>query len=110
MITLTKLEKQLIEKAIRQTDGSNSFCFFVAETIGEQLGWSINTTKGVYGSLVEKNIVTMTDDILEDGKDGRDDRVAYWSMNVQSDDGEEFEPYKDTIEKMEKYLIERGVA
>ena len=31
-------------------------------------------------------------------------------MNVKSDDGEEYEPYKDTIEKMEKYLTEREEA
>ena len=109
MTTLTKLEKQLIEKATKQTDGSNSFCFYTAENIGEQLGWSINTTKGVYGSLVEKNIVEMTDDILEDGKDGRDDRVAYWSMSVCLDDDDGIELI-NTVEKIEKFLTERGVA
>lgn len=103
MTKITKLEKQLIEKAIKLTDGSNSFCFYTAENIGEELGWSLNTTKGVYGSLVEKNIVEMTDDILEDGKNGRDDRVAYWNMPVCLDDDDGIELI-NTIEKMQNYL------
>ena len=110
MIKLTKLEKNLIEEAIKCTDGSNSFLFSTALQIGNKLGWTVNQTKGVYGSLEKKNIISMTDCMLEGSIGQSDERIAYWSMNVQSDDGEKFEPYKDTIEKMEKYLIEREVA
>ena len=110
MTTLTKLEKNLIEEAIKGTDGSNSFLFCTALQIGNKLGWTANQTKGVYGSLEKKNIISMTDCMLEGGIGQSDDRIAYWSMNVQSDDGEKFEPYKDTIEKMEKYLAESEEA
>lgn len=101
MTTLTKLEKNLIEKAIEQTDGSNSFLFDTANCIGKELGWSVNKTKGVYGSLEKKGIIFYCDYEVELGK------VYYWYPAVNHDrvDSSEF---VNTVEKMEKYLIERA--
>ena len=110
MTTITKLEKNLIEEAIKDTDGSNSFLFSTALQIGNELGWTTNKTKGVYGSLEKKNIISMTENVLAGVNGQPAEKLAYWSMNVKSDDGEEYEPYKDTIEKMEKYLTEREEA
>jgi len=101
MKTLTKLEKDLIEKAIEHTDGSNSFLFDTAISIGKELGWSINKTKGVYGSLEKKGIIFDGETEVELGK------AYYWYPTVNRD-GYEPNEFVNTIEKMEKYL--EGVA
>jgi hypothetical protein len=103
MTKLTKLEKDLIEKAIEHTDGSNSFLFDTAIFIGKELGWSINKTKGVYGSLEKKGIIFDGETDVEWGK------VYYWCPPVNHDRYETCE-FVNTIEKMEKYLEEKGVA
>ena len=104
MTTLTKLEKDLIEKAIEYTDGSNSFLFDTANFIGKKLGWSVNKTKGVYGSLEKKGIIFNDEPLAEILVYGK---TYYWSPAVNHDrvDSNEF---VNTIEKMEKYLTERG--
>ena len=111
MKTLTKLEKDLLEIFLPTIDGSNEFVFQTVEKeTAKKLGWSVNTTKGIIGSLEKKDII-WTEGEFEDGISKR--KLFHFSMTVNDDDGEMPETQKEevnTIEKMEKYLTEREEA
>jgi len=77
MITFTDKEKQLAQYFIDVTDGSNSVIF----ENPKQLGWDVETARGVFASLVKKEII-FPDDALE-----MDDYVVhYWMVDVETDD------------------------
>ena len=97
---LTKLEKQLIEYGIAQTDESNSFLLGdergIYSSSLRELGWSKNRLKGVYGSLVKKKI--LNDETLE----GDPFKLFYWTCNVNNDRPKN--ELINTLSKMEAYF------
>ena len=100
MTTLTKLEKELLEIALPNIDATNQYPFVCVLKDANKLGWNVDTTKGVFSSLLKKDILC---------EDDSDDGYIDFTMPVGSDDLEEYELI-NTVEKMEKYLTERGVA
>lgn len=77
MITLTDNEKKLAQIFINDTDGTNSVIFYNPK----ELGWDENTAKGVFASLVKKEI------IYPDHDTGIDTHVVhYWMVDVETDD------------------------
>ena len=75
-LTLTDKEKQLLQYFIDVTDGSNSVIFINPK----HLGWDAETAKGVFGSLVKKDI------IFPDHDNGIDTHVVhYWTVDVETD-------------------------
>ena len=75
-LTLTDKEKQLLQYFIDVTDGSNSVIF----ENPKQLGWDVETAKGVFGSLVKKDIIFPDDAMQVD-----DYVVHYWTVDVETD-------------------------
>ena len=76
MITFTDKERQLAQYFIDVTDGSNSVVF----RNPKHLGWDVETARGVFASLVKKDII-FPDDALE-----MDDYVVhYWMVDVETD-------------------------
>tara|TARA_S200002703_G_scaffold136246_1_gene125480 strand:- start:233 stop:526 length:294 start_codon:yes stop_codon:yes gene_type:complete len=76
MITFTDKERQLAQYFIDITDGSNSVIF----DNPKQLGWDVETAKGVFASLVKKNIISPDHAIQID-----DYVVHYWTVGVETD-------------------------
>jgi len=77
MITFTDKERKLAQFLIDATDGSNSVIF----ENPKHLGWDVETTRGVFASLVKKDII-FPDDALE-----MDDYVVhYWMVDVETDE------------------------
>ena len=76
MITLTDKERQLAQYLIDVTDGSNSVIF----ENPKKLGWDVETARGVFASLVKKNIIFPDDAMQVD-----DYVVHYWMVDVETD-------------------------
>jgi len=77
MITFTDKERQLAQYLIDVTDGSNSVIF----ENPKKLGWDVETAKGVFASLVKKDI------IFPDHDNGINTHVVhYWMVDVETDD------------------------
>ncbi len=77
IITLTDNEKKLAQIFINDTDGTNSVIFYNPA----ELGWDENFAKGVFASLVKKEI------IYPDHDTGIDTHVVhYWMVDVETDD------------------------
>jgi len=97
---LTKLEKQLIEYGISQTDESNSFLIGdergIYGSTNLHLGWSKNRLKGVFGSLVKKKI--LNDETFE----GDPFKLFYWTCPVNNDRPEN--ELVNTLSKMEAHF------
>jgi len=91
MKTLTKLEKDLLTIALPNIDGTNEYNFDCALIDSKKLGWSVDTTKGVFGSLMNKKILWDNEGVI------------LFNMIV-CDDNEDEDQFINTIEKMEKYL------
>ena len=107
MTTLTKLEKELLELLLPYVDGDNSFAFTSLEPMIKKLGWEESTAKGIISSLIKKQIICPDDDGLNKRP------IFFFTMTVNDDDERMSEHQKEeinTVEKMEKFLIERGVA
>ena len=108
MIKFTKKERLFLSHAINDADGSNSILWSSAKWIGKQLGWEINTLKGVFGSLEKKDVIAMSHvqhEILWNGK-GKgaeliDTKMWYFTAPVCSDHyGEDIR----TVDQLEKFL------
>ena len=77
MITFTDKERQLAQYLIDVTDGSNSVIF----ENPKKLGWDVETARGVFASLVKKDIIFPDDAMQID-----DYVVHYWMVDVETDD------------------------
>ena len=91
MITFTDKERQLAQIFINDTDGTNSVIFYNPE----ELGWDENTTKGVFASLVTKEII-YPDHALQIA----DYVVYYWTVGVETDnDGRLINTVEELLDK-----------
>lgn len=61
MITLTKKETLLAQELINTTDGSEAHICSEDWIDIKSLGFDVNTLKGVFGSLVQKNLLEYSD-------------------------------------------------
>ena len=57
MITLTDKETKLVDYLLANTDGSDGHLCSEQFMDLKELGWSMETLKGVFGSLVNKQIL-----------------------------------------------------
>jgi hypothetical protein len=93
-LTLTDKEKQLLQHFIDVTDGSNSVIF----ENPKHLGWDVETAKGVFGSLVKKDIIFPDDAMQVD-----DYVVHYWMVDVETDnDGRLINTVDELLEEKNK--------
>lgn len=76
MITFTYKERQLAQYFIDVTDGSNSVIF----RNPKHLGWDVETARGVFASLVKKDII-----FPDDSLDLDEHVVHYWMVDVETD-------------------------
>jgi len=97
MTTLTKLEKELLEIALPNIDATNQYPFNCLLRDSIKLGWNVATAKGVFSSLLKKDILC---------EDDSDDGYIDFTMPVGSNDLEEYQLI-NTIEKMEEYLLNK---
>lgn len=77
MITLTDKETKLVNYLLANTDGSDSHICSEEFINLKELGWSMETLKGVFGSLVDKQILCYGDFISEHNA-----YYYYWKMPV----------------------------
>ena len=103
----TNKERQFLEHAIKDADGSNSILWVSAKYIARQLNWEINTLKGVFGSLEKKEVICLGHTehrIVGVGKKGyqiEDTKIWYFTAPVCHDHyGEDIK----TVDQLEKFL------
>ena len=100
IITLTDKETQLTQYFIDVTDGSNSVIFINPK----KLGWDVETAKGVFGSLVKKDLIYPDDGRLDDYV------VHYWTVDVETDEhGRLIDTVDQLLNEKNKVTIAREV-
>jgi hypothetical protein len=101
IITLTDKERQLAQYLIDVTDGSNAVIF----ENPKKLGWDVKTAKGVFGSLVKKDLIYPDDAMQMD-----DYVVHYWTVDVETDDhGRLIDTVDQLLNEKNKVAIAREV-
>lgn len=80
MITLTDKEIKLVDYLLDNTDGSDGHICSEQFIDLKQLGWSMETLKGVFGSLVNKNILSYGDFLHDHNAES-----YYWSVPVSEE-------------------------
>ena len=103
----TNKERQFLEHAIKDADGSNSILWVSAKYIARKLNWEINTLKGVFGSLEKKDVISLghiQHQLVGVGKRGyqiEDTKMWYFTAPVCHDHyGEDIK----TVDQLEKFL------
>jgi hypothetical protein len=80
MITLTDKETKLVDYLLANTDGSDGHICSEQFMDLKELGWSMETLKGVFGSLVNKQIL-FYGDFIED----HNAESYYWNIPVHEE-------------------------
>jgi len=80
MITLTDKETKLVDYLLANTDGSDSHICSEQFMDLKKLGWSMETLKGVFGSLVNKKILAYGDFIPEHNAE-----FYHWTVPVHEE-------------------------
>lgn len=80
MIKLTDKETKLIEYLLANTDGSDGHICSEKFMDLKELDWSMETLKGVFGSLVKKNILFYGDFIQDHNAES-----YYWTVPVSEE-------------------------
>jgi len=122
-VTLTKLEKLFLETFIKTfalSDGSNSIFWGRAKYVAEICNMSINTLKGVFGSLEKKGIIYLEETEHRMIFNGRrisfikDNKLWYFNMPVCADNYApatiEFIESRLNSQQHKQYLQNRGTA
>jgi len=61
MITLTDKEKTLVQHLLDINDGTDAHICNSDWIDHEQLGWTFETYRGVFGSIIDKNLLSYSD-------------------------------------------------
>ena len=80
MITLTDKEIKLVDHLLANTDGSDGHICSERFIDLKELGWSMETLKGVFGSLINKNILYHGDFIHEHNAE-----CYHWNIPVSEE-------------------------
>ena len=80
MITLTDKETQLVDYLLANTDGSDGHICSEKFMDLKELDWSMETLKGVFGSLVNKGILCYGDFMPE-----HNEQYYYWRLPVSKE-------------------------
>jgi hypothetical protein len=80
MITLTDKETKLTEYLLNNTDGSDGHICSEQFMDLKELGWSMETLKGVFGSLVNKQILCYGDFLHDHNAE-----YYYWKIPVSEE-------------------------
>jgi len=80
MTTLTEKETKLVDYLLANTDGSDGHICSEKFMDLKELDWSMETLKGVFGSLVNKKILTYGDFIPDHNAES-----YYWSVPVSEE-------------------------
>jgi len=107
MITLTDKETKLTEYLLNNTDDSDSHICSEEFINLKELGWSMETLKGVFGSLVSKGILCYGDFIPEHNAE-----YYYWKLPVSEERQLNYSSAKyipinsvdDLLNKLNKFL------
>lgn len=118
---LTKLEKLFLKtfiKTFAKSDGSNSIFWGRAKYVAEICNMSINTLKGVFGSLEKKGIIYLEEienKIIFNGHKIsyiKDNKLWYFNMPICADNYKiatiQFIENRLNSKKHQKYLQNRG--
>lgn len=111
MIKLTDKEKTMLQVLINETDGTDLLAFDWIKN-NKNLGMSIDSAKGVFGSLISKGFLNFdectTNDLKRQGDDAGE--VYQWSIPVNAEQ-QQFNGVEYTIETPDdlvKQLEERA--
>lgn len=80
MLILTNKETKLVEYLLSNTDGSDGHICSEEFIDLKELGWSMETLKGVFGSLVNKNILSYGDFIPDHNAES-----YHWTVPVSEE-------------------------
>ena len=80
MLTLTEKETKLVDYLLANTDGSDGHICSEKFMDLKELDWSMETLKGVFGSLVNKKILTYGDFIPDHNAES-----YYWTVPVHEE-------------------------
>jgi hypothetical protein len=80
MITLTEKETKLVDYLLANTDGSDGHICSEQFIDLKELDWSMETLKGVFGSLVNKQILCYGDFLHEHNAE-----YYYWRTSVSEE-------------------------
>ena len=80
MVTLTEKETKLVDYLLANTDGSDGHICSEKFMDLKELDWSMETLKGVFGSLVNKKILTYGDFIPDHNAES-----YYWTVPVHEE-------------------------
>ena len=98
MIKLTDKEKTMLQVLINETDGTDLLAFDWIKN-NKNLGMSIDSAKGVFGSLISKGFLNFdectTNDLKRQGDDAGE--VYQWSIPVNAEQ-QQFNGVEYTIE------------
>ena len=104
MITLTEKENKLTQFLLDNTDGTDCHILNKDWEDEKELGWSFETLRGVYASLIDKGLLTFADQ-NENGE------IYKWSVSVSEEqqgyDDSEYQEI-DTVEKFLQKLNKEG--
>ena len=94
MITLTDKETKLVDYLLANTDGSDGHLCSEQFMDLKELGWSMETLKGVFGSLVNKQILYYGD-FIED----HNAECYHWNIPVHEErQGSDYRPINSVNE------------
>lgn len=80
MVILTDKETKLVDYLLANTDGSDGHICSEQFINLTELDWSMETLKGVFGSLVNKNILSYGDFLYDHNAES-----YYWSVPVSEE-------------------------
>lgn len=111
MIKLTDKEKTMLQVLINETDGTDLLAFEWIKN-NKDLGMSVESAKGVFGSIVSKGFLNFDECTTNDLKRQEDDagEVYQWSIPVNGEQ-QQFNGVEYTIETPDdlvKQLEERA--
>jgi hypothetical protein len=97
MITLTEKEIKLTQFLLDNTDGTDCHILNKEWEDQKELGWSFETLRGVYASLIDKKLLCYVDQ-NENGE------IYQWSVSVSGEQQNYDDSEYQEIDTVEKYL------
>jgi hypothetical protein len=97
MLTLTEKETKLVDYLLANTDGSDAHICSDEFINLSELNFSLETLKGVFGSLVNKNI-------LKYGDSNENGEVYFWAIPVSEEQQLNYGEY-NPINSVQELLI-----
>ena len=102
MVTLTEKETKLVQHLIDINDGSDAHSFDWIDL--EKINMSQNEAKGVFGSIVDKDILEYSEYHTEDRKDSTGEDIEIYTFSTPVSFAQQEEGKEVDIKSTQDYL------